>query len=111
MSDQSTTDNFWAAWAIPPEPPKPVYRRLYYNEQGEPLFYSMEDLPGNYIELTVEEYREQPAHVRVVDGKLKRIKLPTVPCLVRDTIGTPCDPRDVSVVVSEDHIHQKWILK
>ena len=46
-----TTENFWAAWVLPQEPPKPAFYRLYHNEQGYLLFYSMEDVPGNYIEI------------------------------------------------------------
>jgi hypothetical protein len=35
----------------------------------------MEDLPGNYIEIDAETYHRTPANARIVNGKLKEIKL------------------------------------
>ena len=40
-----TDEEFWQALRNMPEP-KPVDYRIYYNEQGELLFYSMEDVPS-----------------------------------------------------------------
>ena len=41
--------------AAMPEP-QPVFYSLYHDDQGHPLFYSMEDLPGTYIDVTPEQY-------------------------------------------------------
>lgn len=101
---------FWAALAPLPEPPKPTYR-LYYNEGGEPLFYSMEDTPGKYIEIDRETYINPPTHVRVVDGKLVVLKTTFVTKLTPSEVGTPCHTENVSVVVDVTHPHTKWILK
>jgi hypothetical protein len=54
---QETTDNFWQAikefhW---PEP-EPIFFRLYYKEDGSPIVYTMEDLPGNYIDVDRDTY-------------------------------------------------------
>jgi len=110
MSD-STNQNFWAVmqqfqW---PEP-VPVTYRLYHDDQGLPLFYSMEALPGTYIEVDQATYVHAPYEVRVKDGKLivlePRIQ---VSKLTRDSDhGVPCDNRDVCVVVDPDGPHQKW---
>jgi hypothetical protein len=107
-----TTENFWKAWAEPVPEPAPVFSRLYYDEQGNPLCYSMEDLPGNYIDIDVETYARSSSRVRVVDGKLIHV-LPKKPTskLVPDGTGTPCSLQDVSVVVSQDQPHIKWSLK
>ena len=43
-----TDEEFWQALRDMPEP-RPVDYRIYYNEQGELLFYSMEDVPGTYL--------------------------------------------------------------
>jgi hypothetical protein len=101
---------FWAALAPQPAPPEPSYR-LYYDEQGLPLFYSMEDKPGNYIELDSKTYAESPAHVRIVDGKLVHLKINVVHKLHPGDVGTPCDPTDVTIIVREDQEHIKWSLK
>jgi hypothetical protein len=49
---------------------KPVFYRLYYDDTGSPLFYSQEDLPGNCIDITPEQFALQDMAVRVVDEKL-----------------------------------------
>lgn len=108
-----TTENFWEAWALPVEPPAPIFYRLYYDEHGWPVCYSMEDLPGNYIELDAETYQLGPTNARVVDGKLTLVKPPiTILKLVPgQQEGITCDPRDVTVVVNRDQKHIKWSIK
>ena len=111
MSDQETTDNFLEAWSLWDriEPP-PVFFRLYYNESGEPLFYSMEDLPGNYIEIDQPTYELQSYSVKVVNGQLVTIDRTRHISRLRPALnsGTPCDARDVCVVVLENQNHIRW---
>jgi hypothetical protein len=101
---------FWAALAPLPEPTPPTYR-LYYNDLGEPLFYSMEDVSGKYIEIDHATYSNPPTHVRVIDGKLVILKTNFVTKLTPAATGTPCDPLDVSIVVDVTEPHTNWILK
>ena len=112
MSNE-TTDNFWAVFGTPhPElEPVPVFYRLYYNERGHPLFYSMEDLPGNYIELDHETYMRAPKHARVRGGKLIELITQEIKKIVPREEGTSCDPRDVCIVIDSIHPHIKWSLK
>jgi len=107
-----TTENFWKAWSEPVAAPAPIFFRLYYNERGEPVSYSMEDLPGNYIEIDAETYHRSSSNVRVVDGKLVPVvyKRPTSK-LTPSTAGTPCHPSDVSIVVSTENTHHCWRIK
>lgn len=101
---------FWAALAPVPPPPPPIYR-LYHDDLGNPLFYSMEDLPGNYIDIDHTTYATAPAHVRVVKGKLVLLKTSVVIKLKPSDNGTACDPQDVCVVVNKEQPHIKWSLK
>ena len=105
-----TEQEFWAALA-PVEPlPEPVYL-LYHDDDGNPLFYSMERVPGNYIEIDRETYHQAPRYVRVRDGKFHIINRLTYPKLVPSSQGTACAPQDVCVVVSPDQPHVEWSLK
>jgi hypothetical protein len=115
---QETTDNFWAAFnAWEPDPPKPVFFRLYYNESGNPTFYTMEDLPGNYIEIDAATFARASPTVRVVNGKLVELPRQQITKLVpvSDSIdGVACDPRNVAVVVDNTQPlvpYTKWSLK
>jgi hypothetical protein len=112
MSSQETTDNFWSAFNAwePQEELKPPPYRVYYNEQGYPIFLTNEDLPGNYIEIDRETYVDFPKYVRIVDGKLVLLQVHSVSKLVPADQGTACHPQDVSVVVGTDQPHQLWEL-
>jgi hypothetical protein len=111
--DQQNLDNFWAVFGQPePEPePAKIFFRLYHDERGRPLFYSMEDLPGKYIELDQETYQRAPAHARVRDGKLIELVTEEIKKLVPSEEGTCCSPQDVCVVVDQSQPHIKWSIK
>ena len=109
MTKPMTEAEFWAA-LVPPPDPDPIVYRLYHNEQGEPLFYSPEDLPGNYIEIDQTTFASGPTNVRVINGKIVVIKPAVVHKLVPGDTGTACHPQDVSVVVN-DTPNTKWMLK
>lgn len=107
---EMTPEEFWAILHAPVEV-KPIFYRLYYKDDGSLLYYSMEDLPGNYIEIDLETYRLASSNVRVVDGQLKIIKPASlVKKLVPGDGGIACDPRDICVVTdAEPNI--KWSVK
>ena len=104
-----TEDEFFAA--IQPPPPPTILYRLYYDVFGNPLFYSQEDLPGNYIDLDRETYILQPKFARVVDGKLVIAEYANVRRLREAQDGTPCHPLDISIVVESSEPHKKWSMK
>ena len=105
-----TPEEFWGALA-PADSAPAVYYRLYYDDQGMPLFYSMQDEPGNYIEIDQITYANPPPHVRVVDGKLKVLTMNPVAKLVPNSTGIACAVQDVCVVVDETEPHTKWSIK
>jgi hypothetical protein len=106
-----TNEEFWKILQSMPEP-TPLFYKLYYNDDGSPIIYSMEELPGNYIEVDQETYVLAPFNVRVVDGKLVYIKpVITIKKLQpTDLNGTACDPGDVCIVVDPDQPHTKWTM-
>lgn len=110
MSEQ-TTKNFWTVIESFPWPdPKPLSYRLYHDDQGRPLFYTMEAVPGTYIEVDQITYIQGSYQVRVREGRLIQLEPRiNVSRLVPDPdSGIPCDPRDVCVVVDSSRPHQKW---
>ena len=99
-------DEFWSILHAMPEP-RPVVYRLYHLD-GVPLFYSMEDLPGTYIEIDAETFSRSPMHVRVRDGRLVESVWRTTTRLVPSDTGTACHPDNVAIVVAETEPHQRW---
>ena len=98
-----TPEEFWGILHAMPEP-NPVFWRLYYNDTGLPVCYSMEDLPGNYIDIDAETFALAPANVRVVNNQLKYITVRTSNKLVPGPTGTQCHPQSVAVVVEQNGI-------
>jgi hypothetical protein len=100
---------FWAAFK--PVEVKPILYRLYHDDQGFPLFFSQEDLPGNYIDITREEYVNPPKHFKVVNDKIVLIETSIVRRLYPNNNGTPCHPDDISIVVQNSQPNIKWSMK
>ena len=106
-----TPEEFWAILHAVPEEVNPVYR-LYYGNEGEPLFYSTEDKPGNYIDIDRETFNRASSQVCVRNGKLISTAVhKTSRKLVPAAQGVACDPRDVCVIVNLDQPHTKWTVK
>lgn len=104
------SDEFWQILHDVPET-KPVFYRLYHDADGRPLFYSMEDLPGLYIEIDRLTFAHSPSNVRVKNGQLVEIKSYVTSRLYPADTGTPCHPNNVAIVVPSNNLHQCWSKK
>jgi len=96
-----TEQEFWDILYNVPKV-KPVTYRLYYDESGAPVVYTMDELPGNYIEVDTETFAIRPCNVRVRNGQLVEVITVQSKKLVPGNNGTQCHPDDVAVVVSND---------
>jgi hypothetical protein len=90
---------FWNILHDVPEP-KPIFWRLYYQDDGTPICYSMEELPHNYIEIDAETYHRGPLNVRVVKGRIVYLDGNYREKLVPSDTGTMCHKDDISIVVN-----------
>jgi hypothetical protein len=92
--------------------PAPPQYRLYYDDLGRPITYTTEDLPGNYVVLTVDEYAFASPHVRVKNGKLITVsRRPAEKLISVSDHGQRCHPCDVTVIVSESMPARLWRLQ
>lgn len=105
-------DSFWqAVTEFVPDSPVEVEYRLYYDEHGDPLHYTCEDLPGNYLVISAEIYAQGRYDCKVINGKIKYPSQTRYAKLVPSTKGTGCYIKDVSIVSPTDTDSQYWKLK
>ena len=104
-----TEQEFWEILLDAP-PPRPIFYRAYYNNEGWVECYSMENRPGKYVDIDQPTYVTAP-YARVINGKLTVIKpASAISKLVPSADGISCDPRDVCVIANtKDTV--KWSLK
>jgi hypothetical protein len=114
MMTNATTENFWQAWnnMVWPDA-QPISLRLYYNADGTPELYTMENLPGDYIEVDAETYALRSFGVRVIDQQLVHVqpKRQINKLQPNPDNGISCDPSDVCVVVDKTQPHIKWSIQ
>ncbi len=107
-------DAFWQA-ANAHEWTQPEIRqefRLYYDDAGNVLYYSMEDLPGTFLVIDRLTFDQQRFDIRVKDSKIVKLNHPASWKLAPSESGTACHPDDVSLVVSNTVQHkQYWEVK
>ena len=104
-------DAFWQAVSDFVPTVTTVEYRLYYDNQGVPLYYSCEHLPGNYIVVSAEVYAQGRYDCKIVDGTIKYpIQIKSAK-LVPSTKGTSCYVKDVSIISNTETDAQHWKLK
>ena len=84
--------------------------RLYYDDKGQVVTYTCEQLEGNYIVIDATTFAESRPDVRVVDGRLVHSSSNVVISrLYPDKTGVLCEAEDVSIIT--EAAGQHWKLK
>jgi len=112
MSNE-TTENFLKVMATFEWPdPAQVCFRLYYNDDGSPKCYTMEDFPGKYIEVDSHTFALRPCNVKVINETLQYIEPGITVKKLKPTqqTGTTCHPTNICIVVDAKKSHTKWKL-
>jgi hypothetical protein len=110
MSNEQTPEELFleqlqqALLASQPIKPKELEYRVYYDSSGNVVTYTTEDLPGDYIVITREQYNLARHDAKVKDGKLHLVHLlNTVLKIAKTESGVwRTNAHDVSVVADED---------
>ena len=101
-------DKFWQEVLnlLEPVTEKKVSYRLYYNDDGTCLFYSMDDLVGNYIEVSQEVFALSDPNVKVQNGKLVKINPNKSFKLIPAETGIKTSLLDIAIVVDNEPFAQ-----
>jgi hypothetical protein len=86
--------------------------KLYYNSDGTPKFYSMEELDFPYIEVDLQTFENGRYDVRVIDGRIRSLSENIISKMTITEQETPTsiasDPSDVTILVSSSDQHILW---
>lgn len=100
--------NFWDALELfktEYSPPSPIEYRLYYANDGSPLFYTTDtSIRGQYIIIDKNTYQDGDyLNVKVVNGVLKIKKASDIRKLIpSNDHGTPCHSDDITVIMTDN---------
>jgi len=85
--------------------------RLYYDDNGNCICYTCENLEGNYLVIDRQTFAEGRHDVKVIDGELiKPSNILNIVKLVISDEGTICAEEDISIIVDTEYIGPvlKW---
>lgn len=95
---------------LDPEYEPKIFYRVYYDDSGTVLFYTMEDLPGNYLEIDQETFARSDGNLKVIKGKLVKPSVSLSQKLVPSDQGTACHLNNVAIISSGTQA-KFWNLK
>lgn len=104
-----TPEEFWNILHAVPEKVN-IEHRLYHDENGDPLFYTMENLPGNYIVVDSETFFIGSPHVKVVNGQLVQHQRIITKKLIPGDTGIACHPDNI-LLVGDYPNATRWMIK
>lgn len=87
--------------------------RLYYDDNGDVLYYTCDNPIGNFIIIDAQTYAECRFDIKIIEGKIVKQNRYSIMKLVPDSEGTNCIAEDVTIIADENYIGNtiKWKLK
>ena len=82
-----------------------VERRLYYDDKGNVICYTNENLEGNYLVIDAQTFAEARTDIKVLEGRIVRsIEGTVVTRLVPSMFGVKCVAEDICIVAPDDYM-------
>ena len=79
--------------------------RLYYDDNGNCICYTCENLEGNYLVVDSQTFAEGRADAKVINGELiKPSNIVNIVKLVLSDEGTICAEEDISIIVDKEYV-------
>jgi hypothetical protein len=103
--------DYMVIWEAP-KLEKPEFR-LYHDDNGAVVCYTGDkSIQGKYIVVDAQTFAEARPDVRVIDGKISRVKANAVvyKLMPDNEEGISCHPEDISIIVDAQVEHTKWKL-
>jgi hypothetical protein len=86
--------------------------RLYFDDNGDVLYYTCDKPEGNYIVIDRQTYAECRHDIKVVDGRIVHLnQVALISKLVPSESGTKCSTYDVNIITSDNTDIQYWKVK
>jgi hypothetical protein len=86
--------------------------RLYYNSDGSPRYYSMENLKGTFIYVDQQTFENSRYDIQVINGKIRSLSENIAskyrPVLTESETTIRTDPTDISIVVGQTSNFILW---
>ena len=91
------------------QPEQRTEYRLYYNDDGTIICYTMDDLPGNFIVVDRQTFAEMRYDAVVRNGKLVYTSVPQSWKLKPTDAGDyACHSSDITIIVSNDYPNKTY---
>ena len=86
--------------------------RLYYDDNGNVLFYTCEKPEGKFLVIDKDIYAECRFDFKIIDGEIVRPQqVKIIEKLVPSTEGTLCSADDVNIIVDKSYSGEKTYWK
>ena len=78
--------------------------RLYYDDNGQVLFYTCDKPEGQYLVIDAQTYAECRFDLKIVNGNIIKNNYYTITKLTRSNEGTTCVDDNIAIVVNDSYI-------